>query len=86
MSISLGLSRQTVHLVPVLSPCPALAILSSCLSWALSSCAFPAVSQAKATRMADINITINSSNLLKTPGPWLELTVLVAPLESPRFN
>ena len=90
MRTSLGLSRQTVHLVPVLSTCPARAVLSSCLSWAFSCWAFPAVSQAKTTRRAEINIINNSSNLLKTPGPWLELTVLVAavpaPLESPIFN
>ena len=90
MRTSLGWSRQTVHLVPVLSPCPARASLSSCLSWALSSWAFPAVSQAKTTRRADISITNNSSNLLKTPGPWLDLTVLAAaapaPLESPILN
>ena len=89
-SISLGLSRQTVHLVPVLSPWTARAALSSCLSWALSSWAFPAVSQAKTTRRAEINITNNSSNLLKTPGLWLDLTVLAAaapaPPESPIFN
>ena len=80
---SLGLSRQTVHLVPVLSPCPARAALSSCLSWALSSWALPAVSQAKTTSRAEMSITNNSSNLLKTPGLWLDLTVLAAALLAP---
>ena len=74
----------------ILSPWTARAALSSCLSWALSSWAFPAVSQAKTTRRAEINITNNSSNLLKTPGLWLDLTVLAAaapaPPESPIFN